>query len=81
MKQPQERDYTQRIDAPESFTLKGEQYEIHPSNVASAGEIGYYSIGSTVILELKGTIHSSAGPTFSEALNALRTEILLNAGD
>ena len=71
-----ERDYEVRLDAPMSFTLSGETHDVVPLNVATTGDVGYYSIGDSVVLELVGTIHTAAGPDFSSALNALRASIL-----
>lgn len=70
------RDYSVRLDAPDTFKLRGEVYEVKPLDTAVAGDVGYYSVGDSIVLELVGTIHTSAGPDFSSALNALRAEIL-----
>lgn len=71
-----DRDYSVRLDAPEVFKVKGVVYQVVPYPEATDGDVGYYTIGSSIVLELVGTIHTSAGPDFSSALNALRAEIL-----
>lgn len=71
-----DRDYSIRLDAPPIFKFQGKIHDVVPLNVANTDDVGYYSIGSSIVLELVGTIHTSAGPDFSSALNALRAEIL-----
>lgn len=74
-----DRDYSVRLDAPEFFKIGSTQYPVVPLTDAGEGDVGYYCIGtSTVVLELYGTIHTSAGPDFSSALNALRADVLTN---
>lgn len=71
-----DRDYSVRLDAPEVFKIKGITHSVLPYPEAVDGDVGYYTIGSTIVLELVGTVHTSAGPDFSSALNALRADIL-----
>lgn len=74
-----DRDYSVRLDAPEFFKIGSTQHPVVPLTDAGEGDVGYYCIGtSTVVLELYGTIHTSAGPDFSSALNALRADVLTN---
>ncbi|WBF79298.1 hypothetical protein IACHDJAJ_00059 [Aeromonas phage vB_AdhS_TS3] len=71
-----DRDYSVRLDAPEVFKVKGITHQVMPLPEAVGGDVGYYTIGNTIVLELVGTVHTSAGPDFSSALNALRAEVL-----
>ena len=74
-----DRDYSVRLDAPDTFKLKGVIYPVKPLPEAVAGDIGYYTIGQAIVLELIGTVYTSAGPDFSTALNGLRADILKGA--
>jgi hypothetical protein len=71
-----DRDYSVRLDAPQYFRVNGLKYPVTILPEAVEGEVGYYSIGNSVVLELVGTVHTAGGPDFSSALNALRAEVL-----
>lgn len=71
-----DRDYSVRLDAPDTFKLRGIVYQVKPLTEAVVGDIGYYTIGQAVVLELIDTVYTSAGPDFSTALNGLRADIL-----
>ena len=74
-----DRDYSVRLDAPDTFKLRGMVYSVKPQTEVVDGDIGYYTIGQAVVLELIGTVYTSAGPDFSTALNGLRADILKGA--
>ena len=71
-----DRDYSVRLDAPKFFRVNNIKYPVKVLPEAVVGEVGYYSIGNSVVLELIGTVHTAGGPDFSSALNALRAEVL-----
>ena len=71
-----DRDYYVRLDAPKFFRVNNIKYPMKVFPQAVEGEVGYYSIGNSVVLELIGTTHTAGGPDLSSALNALRAEVL-----